>query len=616
MADLEQDTRLQARAELLETLVRWFRDSVDTTEDAREHSERDRDYYDGIQWTTAEAQKVKERGQAPIVYNRIKPKIDFLLGTERLQRTQPKVLPRNVPDEGAADAATEGLRFVMADNDFNTVRSEFFDNLLVEGSGFAEVVAQPGPDGKVDPVINWIPWDRGFVDPFSRRRDMEDAAYRGQVIWMDRKEALRTWPGSENIIDATWTEAQGEETYDDKPDVWINTNRQRIRVVEIWYREGSRMFRAVFTLGGILEGPDESPYVDEDGIQEDPYVFASAHITRKGHRYGSVRQLVDIQDEINHRHSKFLHLLSVRQVQAEKGAVEDVSEAKRQLARADGWVETVPGMQMEVLPTGDMAQGQFLLLEEAKGEIDAIGANAALAGKGNEGASGRAIQARQQSGQAELGPVFDALRNWQHRTYTKAWNRMAQFWDGERWVRVTDNPESPKWIGINIPVTLGDELAQQKGGQLPPELQNDPRMGQVVRVENNITDLMVDIIIADAPDYVTLKQEQFDVIAGLAKAGVPIPPEALIKLSGVPEMDEVLKLLKGSPEEQEAKAKAQQEERRVQLEKEIAKIMETKAKTGKTVADTSKTEAEEDKVIAETIQIMRNPTGGESTVAG
>lgn len=612
--------RHAARTTLHEQWVKWFRDSEDSSETARKSSEKDRDYYDGIQRTSEEVTTLKARGQPDGVFNRIAPKVDYLLGAERQQRTQPKVMPRNPSDQAAADAATEALRFVVLNNEFDKVRSEVNENLIIEGSGFAEVIAKPSTKGTIEVKITGIPWDRFFYDPYARRRDFEDARYRGQIIWKDRDEALRMWPGSEDLLETTWREAKSEDTYADKPTVWIDTNRNRVRVVEIWYREDGRIFRGVFTRGGILEGPDESPYRDESGVLEDPYICMSPKINRQGHRYGVVRPLLAIQDEINKRRSKALHLLSVRQVQSEKGAVEDVNKARKELARPDGWIETLPGLQFQVLDTNDMAASQFNLLQEAKSEIDAVGANAALQGKGGERDSGRAIQVRQQGGQMELGPVFDALRDWQKRTYRKAWNRIHQFWTDERAIRVTDNPESPKWIVLNRPVTMRDELMSQFGGQLPPEYAADPRLDEIVRRENDLAQLDVDIIIGDSPDYATLKQEQFGTLAELAKSGVQLnSPEgkALLKLSGVPEVDEIIKLLEGTPEEQQKRAQEQEQQMRIQIEDAISKIKEREAKTEKAVEDADKSSASADLDRAKVMQILAElQSGGPPTVAG
>ena len=73
------------------------------TDGARQASERDRDYVDHKQWTTEEAKSLEERGQAPVVINRTKTKVNLLTGIERDQRRDPKALPRTPQHEQDAD---------------------------------------------------------------------------------------------------------------------------------------------------------------------------------------------------------------------------------------------------------------------------------------------------------------------------------------------------------------------------------------------------------------------------------------------------------------------------------------------------------------------------------
>ena len=95
---------------------------------------------------------------------------------------------------------------------------------------------------------------------------------------------------------------------------------------------------------------------------------------------GWCRGLISLQDEINKRRSKALHLLSVRQVIAEQGAVPDVDKARREVAKPDGYVEVMPGLKFEIEQTADLAAGQFQLLQHATAEMQLSGPNAAMSG--------------------------------------------------------------------------------------------------------------------------------------------------------------------------------------------------------------------------------------------
>lgn len=538
----------------LATLVQWYEAAEQATADSRAEAERDRDYRNGSQWTASEIATLQKRKQPIVTIDRIGPKVDFLLGMEAGQRNDPKAYPRTPKEEQGASAATDSLRYVMQANEWDAIRSDAFDNFIVEGSCGADVFVEEGRDG-YEIRVRHIPWDRMFFDPHSRRKDFSDAKYKGQFLWMDADEAAARWPDGADLFEsALSTETTGPgDTFDDVPKFrWADPKRKRVRVVSMWsYEGGGKCFYSVFTKAGILERM-ESPYTDEDGRQVDGFVFGSCFVDRDGSRFGVVRRWISLQDEINKRRSKAMHLLSVRQVKAEKGAVEDVAKARAELARPDGYVEVTPGMVFEPLPTNDMAAAQFQLLQEAKSEIDAVGVNAALSGTEGRVMSGRALMARSEQGLNELGPAFDAFKRWQLQVYRRVWMCVRQFWTAEKWIRVTDDADNVRFVGLNQPMTMGEQLleeARQQGVQITPEMQQqaamDPRMQQIVGVKNNVAEMDVDIILDAVPATASLQAEQFQMLADMAGKGVPIPPSALIEASSLRDKQKILEAMNG-----------------------------------------------------------------------
>ena len=99
-------------------LVQMFEASEDATQQARAASERDRDYHDNIQLTAEELKTLKKRGQPPYIDNRIKTKIDYLVGLEKQQRINPRALPRTPMHEQDADSASQALNYVADEENF------------------------------------------------------------------------------------------------------------------------------------------------------------------------------------------------------------------------------------------------------------------------------------------------------------------------------------------------------------------------------------------------------------------------------------------------------------------------------------------------------------------
>ncbi|HMU15942.1 MAG TPA: hypothetical protein PKC95_00725 [Thauera aminoaromatica] len=530
----------------LAEVIRQFQESCDGTQTARAASEKCRDYFDGKQWTDAEKKKLTKRGQPVITDNRIQDKIMSWLGTELATRTDPHAYPRTPQEEGAAEAATDALRYIADHNHFSQCKSQVFENMLVEGTGGAEVVVED-VRGKPQVKIRRVRWDRQYADPHSMLADFSDAMFLGVVVWMDLAVAKRKYPSQSVDFDAMMAGTfDFGDTYDDKPTLWIDRTRARIQVLEHYYRTDEGWMRCVFTRAGFVEPPALSAYRDENGRPECPLIFQSAYVDREGNRYGVVPRYLPLQDEINHRRSKALHLLTARQVVYEKGAVQDVTKARNELARPDGMVEITPTMRFDVNPTNDLAVGQFNILADTLQSMAASGPNSALQGQESK-QSGRAQQVAQQAGVVQLGPVLDNLRHWQHRVMVAAWARVKQFWTEETWVRVTDN-EKTRFVALNQKITRGELVVKQakEGGATPEQLQQlvaqmaeDPAGMQEV-VVNGTAEMDVDIIIDEAPDTITLQSEQWLQLTELAKNGIPIKPETLIKASSLRNKDELV----------------------------------------------------------------------------
>jgi hypothetical protein len=554
-------------------------------------------YYHSKQWTDSELKALKKRKQPPTVKNRIKRKVDFLVGVEQGQRRDPKGVSR-VPDgEKAAFVGTAGLRYVQDVTKFPAIASDCANDGLVRGIGacctrIVQIKGRPE-------IRKWrVASDTFFYDPRSERWDFSDTKYLGEARWVDIEEAkeMMTWPGAAEMIDqlGAVSSAGGQNSVlpqlFDKERNWIDTKARRIFLVSIWYKhEGNWMWDCIVGPISLCPGPDNghkktdpatgeeyicppmdclSPYVDEDGKTCHEYEAWSPYVDETGTRYGVIRDMIPIQDEINKRSSKALHLLTVRQTKAEKGAVDDVDKMKTELAKPDGHVDYNKGFNFEVMEQTAQIQGNLELLQEAKAEIENLGPNPGLIGRGVENQSGRAILAQQNSGMTELSPVFERLREWKLKCYRRDWNLIRQFWTDERHIRVTGNPKAPEFLSINRPVV-------------------DPRTGQVVGMENAVAEIDIDIILDEGPDTVTMREELMQQLSQLGSDAVP--PELLIWVSNISEKEEMLQKMaefKQPPPEMAALAK-----RMGELEEMLkaADVDKKQAEVEKTRADTAKT---------------------------
>lgn len=597
------------RRDPLYRLVRAFEESEEATEEPRVEAERARDYYDGRQLSPDQIKALQRRKQPIVIENLIRPKVDYLCGLERQSRTDPKAFPRTAMHDKDAEAITDALRYVCDDSRWDVKRSNAFQHMLVEGFGGVEVVVKQTRDG-IDPDIKVLDWDRIFYDPHSSRPDFSDAGYLGFVTWMDYEAALRMYPDKEQVLLSAYTKGYSAhyETYEDKPKFanWTDPTRNRIRIITIYDNYEGVWQRGVYTLSGFLEELAPSPFLNDEGEPECAMILQSAYVDRDNDRYGLVRDYLTLQDEVNKRRSKFLHLANSRQVRVDPASGLKADEVRREISRPDGVLVAANG-EVEVIGTGDMAAGHFNLLAEAKQAIQAIGPNATLQGKSGQDQSGKAILALQQGGMTEVAPLMDALRDFNIRVYRAVWNRIRQFWTGERWVRVSDDENNVRFVGLNTTkgkiaalkvreALKAGKIDEQQAQQFAAQIMQDPTMGEPA---NNIAQVDVDILIDEQMDTPTLRIEQFEqlstllpVIAQARPDRAPQFVQLMVEASNLRDKDKLRELLadpQPDPQQQQMAQMMQamqQQLAQLELATKQAAVEKTQSETAENVAQT------------------------------
>ena len=584
---------------------RRFEDFSNQTLEARWLSERDRDYKDNKQWTDDQVSVLNARGQAPVTDNRVKQKVEGLKGLLIQRRTDPKGHSRTKAHEAASEAVTDALRYVADNTEFDDLELAVFDNLIVEGYGGCIVDIVPRKDEiEINPTL--IPWDRIYFDPYSRRLDFKDAQYMGIVMWMDEEVAKATFPKAKDVIEECADSDEFGETFSDRPK-WreVSGDRKRIRLAHEFYQEDGKWMECIFCGNGYLAKPRPSTYLDEDGQPENPIELVGAYIDRDNNRFGEVRYWIDLQNEVNHRRSKFLFTLSHRQTVSKKGAVKDIPALKRELSKPNGHVEYEGDTgDFDILRTNDMADAQFKLLEQTMQALDSSSFNAQLSGERQGNLSGVAVESLQMAGMLEVNSLFNGMSSWKKRVFRQIWNRVKQHWNEEKWIRVTDDFGKLRWVGINVPITRQQKMEEfindesqdpnerKKAAEIFMQLMQtqDPRLQEMMETQNPIPELDMDIILEMSTNSINTQQEQFKLLAQLAANRPEVPFISLLKLSELRDKDDLIKDI-----EEREKMAMEMQQRQQQLGEEDAQL----TMQGKQIENQKKA-AEIDKVAADT----------------
>jgi hypothetical protein len=500
----------------LSLLKRRYQDYLGSSRNERDESEKSDRYYHGDHWTSDEIAKLKDRNQPVVTDNRIQPNIDGVVGVVEKLRQDPKAYSRTPAHEQGAEIATYALNYALDQNRWKDFTPEVARLGAIKPVVGIELSLEKGDHGDPDIKISQV-MAGFFYDRRSRKPDLTDARYMGVAKWCDLELGQEMFPEHAEALADLASSGDGSDSNEltDNEHVWVQVNEKRIRLVEQWYIKKGQWYFCFYT-GAMKLAEGVSPYVDNKGQTFSRYIMFSANIDHDGDRYGLVRNLIPMQDEVNHRRSKALHALNTIRVYLESGAVADPKKLQEQINRNDGLIIVPPGSKVDEKSNAEQARGNLEMLEEAKNSLQAAGLSPQLLGEAGSDQSGRAIALLQQAALAQLGPFITNWRGWKLRVYRAVWMLIQANWTNARFIRVTDDEGLAQFLPVNQPV--------YENGM--PILRAD---GTPV-LENPLGALDVDIIIDEGPDTVTQMQDVYQALSNIPG----VPPEVIIETANLP----------------------------------------------------------------------------------
>jgi hypothetical protein len=546
------------------TLRTQYLDYLDSKVEEIEEQKDSRRYYHGAQLTAEQLRVLKARHQPVQIWNRVGRKINGIVGMIERMRCDPKAEGRNPKSEAGAEVATQTVRSVLDGNQFKDSTSPWcLLQTAIDGIGGVQLVLQKGDKGDPDVRVDWVIGDEYFYDPRSYRFDFKDVRYEGIAKWLDLEAADEMFPDKAEDLEGLF---QGDSDLTSNPDrevKWLISSSRRLRMVEHWYKHKGRWCWA-FYVANVLLDQGVSPYFDEKGNSVSSFEMYCAAIDQDGDRYSFVRTLKGPQDALNQGKSKTLALANSRRIITEKGAVDDVEIARREVARHDGLVEINPGKQFKVDDTHPDIATFTSFTDDAKSEMDGF-ANSNIAAITSPGGlsniSGKALELLRQPGMAELGPFVLAHRMFKLNLYRKIWTAAQRHWKAERWIRVNTDDKLAQFIQLN-----GVDLDE---------------FGRPTMV-NAVGALDVNIVVDEGPDIMSMMQETYEMLKGYPPG--TFPPQVLIEMNpNIPrsEKDRLLKMMAPQPKPPDPAAEMA---KHLHLESLAGKNAKTAAETQRALA--------------------------------
>lgn len=571
----------------------------------RREADRATDYYDGNQLSPETVEKLKERGQPPLITNIIKPTIDTVLGMEAKTRSDWRVNPEDdgQTNNDLAEALSLKLKHAEIETRADRAISDAYAGQVKAGLGWVEVAREHDPF-KPPYRVRYVHRREIFWDWRAEHPDLSDARYLIRRRWLELEHAIALmpqyaslfrmatggWAGFDPIMEQDTRLTQSWEIERDTRIAgidWRDVQRMRICLYEIWYRKWVRGYVMTFPNGQTLEADFNNPkhneaivtgyaQVKEATFQKvrlawytgphflydvpSPYKHNSfPYVPFFGYRedltnvpYGLIRGMVSPQDEVNARKSKMLWSLNSRRVTVDADAVKDHGKTAMEVARPDAYIildqNRKPNSTFKVEPGGDLAMQQFQVMQEAKQEIsEASGIHKAMQGQQSGATSGTAINSLVEQGLNTLAEINDNFR------YSR---RLV----GEMLFELVQQNLSQGQSSV----TIGE--GQQKKVIVLNQPGVDPDTGAPT-ILNNVSLVKAKVVLDDVPATPTYRMQQLQMLSEITKS---LPPQMqgqiidfVIEATDLPNRHEIADRLRAAvgiqdPQAQQAQAQAQQ----------------------------------------------------------
>jgi hypothetical protein len=339
-----------------------FEATYDMQKEKREEDAKAIRYYVGKSLTEKQKRSLKERKLPKLEINIVKPKVDLMTGIERETRTSTKAYPIEGGDVMVANGIDYLIEYVKNSNNTDATSSRVFKDAVMTGEGDYCVESKLADDFTLDVSIRREPngsilWDAESIETDPN----DDAEFVFRQKWMSPEKVASLFKKNLDGLNLDFSERglnprTGKEdgSYyrnagDRQVSMYKDSLTGRVRVIEMWYKKyrdvaylmdgDGQVFKSplpiakakkmyakyidvgfelvikreheihVLTVSGAeLLQDKKSPY----NHNRFPFVPSYGYIEDDGEeicKFGIIRNLFDLQDEKNSRHTQISNIL-------------------------------------------------------------------------------------------------------------------------------------------------------------------------------------------------------------------------------------------------------------------------------------------------------------------
>lgn len=560
---------------------------------------------DEVIWKNHHGQNIKQALQAEdraaLSFNEIEAKIDLLSGYQRQNRFDIKFLPVEDGDARVADILTAVAKNINEQCNFDHEETKVFEDEMIPGRGCYHVYIDYDKDLRGAIRTERFPWNDVWFGPHERET-LEDCEHAHKARWFSRAKIKQLWPDKakdidsyQDIFDPSKRLHDGKPDQYDRPDTetpvfgadpdFVNIAKKEMRVFETQFKEYDRVtvltnaqddfvlsaagwdskdIQAVKTIDGFSAIPRNitrfrvvtwscNTILDDTYSDFDDFTIIPVYAKKRGKRiWGKVHNAIDPQREINKRRSQVTDILNkvatygyfydsqtfenerderkFKQNASRPGFTQKVMDINRKPVKEEGVKFPAEIVQMITMDSNLMRE--------------ILNINMEMQGISGANTSGAAIAEKKHSGLVGNEYLFDALSMAKRKIGRLYIQMIRKVYTPERILRLIENNKNPV-----------------------KSLENADRE-EIARILEDFDIANYDVVASESEMSPTMQLANFKMFMEMAGQGVPIPPEMLIKLSSLPDVEkqEALQQLQA---QQQAAAQNEQMKSNTELQKVI-----------------------------------------------
>lgn len=522
----------------------------------RKEAREDFEFRDGDQWADDDKALLEEQNRPIVVFNRIGPIIDAITGNEINNRQDIKYLPRTIEDTGINEMYSSAASWVRDECNAEDEESDVYNDGVTCGMAWGEwyVDYDEDPEGKITFIR--VPPLQMRWDANARRKNLADRTWDMREQWMENSEIEARWPKADT--EGSGDDERDTETLqphdatdawkydDDSQEYWQSDKKDKSLVIHFQWREREDFWRVGDPQTGRVVEFDKNKYkkiekyilekkipnvrlsrwkyrekfiLGSQTLEERDVAtncFTRVPLTAKREEstnlwYGVVRAMKDPQRWANKFFSQIMHIFNANPkggLILETDAVSDHADFEKKWADPSGIAYVNDGAitsgKIKEKPMSGYPSSLDKMLNFAISSIrDVSGMNVEMLGLADREQAGVLEQERKKAALVILAPLAAAMYHHRKVSGKVLLAFMRKYLSENSLVRMTSQGQARY-----VPFVKDDESVKY------------------------------DVIIDTAPSSPNMKQEVWgtmtQILPGLIKAGVPVPP-ALLDFSPLPE---------------------------------------------------------------------------------